>query len=129
MVSPRLKTSAPASATSHSMGTPAASMTRRAAVVISGPTPSPGMSVTRWRHGAACWSGPPGSCGSGSSRKATTRPASVSSATDRICAARNAALAAQADADGRDRHAAGHLHGGEQRIQAVRDAARAWARR
>ena len=36
----------PASRTSHAIGTPVASMTRRAASETSGPMPSPGMSVT-----------------------------------------------------------------------------------
>ncbi len=37
----------PASTTSHSMATPVASATSRAAAVTSGPIPSPGTSVTR----------------------------------------------------------------------------------
>jgi len=51
VVSPRRKTSAPASASSQVIATPTASMMRRVAAVISGPTPSPGMSVTRWDMG------------------------------------------------------------------------------
>ena len=43
---PFLKTSAPASHSSQVIGTPAASMMRRAAATHSGPIPSPGMSVT-----------------------------------------------------------------------------------
>ncbi len=46
-VSPRLKTSAPASASSQSMATPAAAMIRCADRTTSGPTPSPGMTVIR----------------------------------------------------------------------------------
>src|SRR5262245_19514835 len=41
-------TSAPASWTSQSNSTPVASSTRRVASDSSGPTPSPGMNVTRW---------------------------------------------------------------------------------
>src|SRR5919109_1984464 len=41
-------TSAPASWTSQSNWTPVASRTRRVASESSGPTPSPGMNVTRW---------------------------------------------------------------------------------
>ncbi len=41
-------TSAPASWTSQSNCTPVASSTRRVASDSSGPTPSPGMNVTRW---------------------------------------------------------------------------------
>ena len=44
--SPVLKTSAPASCSSHSIGAPAASMIRRAAFTTSGPIPSPGIRVT-----------------------------------------------------------------------------------
>ena len=47
LVSPCLKTSAPASASSQSIRTPAASMIRTADRTTSGPTPSPGMTVTR----------------------------------------------------------------------------------
>src|SRR5829696_1582586 len=39
---------APMSRRSHSIDTPVASTTRRAASITSGPMPSPGMSVTRW---------------------------------------------------------------------------------
>ena len=46
-VSPRLKTSAPASASSQSTATPAAAMIRWADRTTSGPTPSPGMTVIR----------------------------------------------------------------------------------
>src|ERR1700674_5664575 len=42
-------TSSPASCTSHSMSTPVASITRRAAELTSGPTPSPGISVIACR--------------------------------------------------------------------------------
>ena len=45
-------TSAPASWTSQSSSTPVASRTRRVASAISGPVPSPGMSVTRCGMGA-----------------------------------------------------------------------------
>ena len=45
--SPFLKTSAPASASSQSIGAPVASTMRRAASTHSGPMPSPGISVTR----------------------------------------------------------------------------------
>src|SRR3954453_16693501 len=41
------KTSMPAGCSSHSNSTPVASSTRRVASAISGPVPSPGMSVTR----------------------------------------------------------------------------------
>ena len=47
LVSPFLKTSAPASASSQSIRTPAASMILTAERTTSGPTPSPGMTVTR----------------------------------------------------------------------------------
>src|SRR5581483_8386717 len=44
----RSTTSAPASWTSQSNSTPVASSTRRVASESSGPTPSPGINVTRW---------------------------------------------------------------------------------
>src|SRR5262245_13214174 len=44
----RSQVSKPASWTSHSISTPVASSARRAASVTSGPTPSPGIRVTRW---------------------------------------------------------------------------------
>src|ERR1019366_7146211 len=47
-VSPFSKTAAPATASSQSMNTPAASITRIAERTTSGPTPSPGITVTRW---------------------------------------------------------------------------------
>ena len=47
VVPSRARTSAPASSTTHSIGTPVASRTRRVASETSGPMPSPGMSVTR----------------------------------------------------------------------------------
>ena len=50
---PLRKTSAPASASSQSIGAPAASTIRRAAVTHSGPMPSPGIRVTGMRVSVA----------------------------------------------------------------------------
>ncbi len=57
LVSPRLNTSAPASACSQSIATPALSMIRTADRATSGPTPSPGITVTRWRSGVGIGGG------------------------------------------------------------------------
>jgi hypothetical protein len=47
VVPSRASASAPASSTTHSIGTPVASSTRRVASETSGPMPSPGMRVTK----------------------------------------------------------------------------------
>ena len=88
-VSPRLKTSAPASASSHSMATPAAAMIRCADRTTSGPTPSPGMTVIRcgWAVIGAnllLWAG---SGGGGGSAAAHSRSGRV----PRFCPIRHAA--------------------------------------
>jgi len=52
---PRLKTSAPASCSSHAMRTPVASRIARVAATTSGPMPSPAITVTRFFPSASSW--------------------------------------------------------------------------